>query len=809
MLFGLRSRKDGFMGSEPILYQKVEKMKIFLSSSMHDDELKTEREVAKVIFNKPPLNNYFWLWRFEDQASPDGPKENYLKNLNDSKGVVLILGSNLRTNVVNEYNKAVECKLKIFVYIKGTEKLNPDTQKFIDENVYINHSATKYHDPGQLISKIENDLFEYFKPHTVSIQSKRESEQMKILESGIATDEKAIRLLASIVFSDNRKITQEQIGRMLVTSILQQSDDFTLNIDGIINKIEASLKNITAEFKQNLINTINIMIAEGKLLIKSSPTAQLSLEPNHKKVIRQEIDQKLKLKEKGFSDFFQDNKEKLVGITAEEFQLNIDAIITEILMKDAFSFADEVFADINIRSPHNKERIRQLITEVILKVKPKGDISVWYPIVEEMLVSDYPGVQLYLREKGRAYFILVALNLDPDCTKYEITFLNKYIIFLDSHIILRSLVNAGGEVDLCKKIVSENYKRGIKTYISEPMFRELLNSFKFADEAYKSGNDNIMRVAAFYKKMGFSSDIFDGYVKLLEKGARISWNSYINKYWSPTKPYYLENYLKQEMNIEIYYDEDEILTKISAEIPRIQEKLLKRRNQLRKPDKVINGLERHQIERNWLLRQNEAIQMLLVYHLREKQKEKKESSEVWFITFDEFVYQVNTELANEEDKYLHPSYYLPARWLEMLSMFAIAPTEDSAFRQILLSEEIRRTTSIIEAKVINQLLKDRLDEEIRSVERLKELLIEIVNRPNVQEAYKRVSEADDKQRPEEIIKFQNIVIKELKGEIGKKEQELKSEKASKIKAQRTARYFKSQTGALRRAIDKRKKKKGQ
>ena len=70
------------------------KINIFLSSSIHNDEFKTEREILPIIINnKEPLSSIFILNKIEDQAAPDPVLEKCLSLVRQSRVMILLLDS--------------------------------------------------------------------------------------------------------------------------------------------------------------------------------------------------------------------------------------------------------------------------------------------------------------------------------------------------------------------------------------------------------------------------------------------------------------------------------------------------------------------------------------------------------------------------------------------------------------------------------------------------------------------------------------------------------------------------------------------
>ena len=134
--------------------------------------------------------------------------------------------------------------------------------------------------------------------------------------------------------------------------------------------------------------------------------------------------------------------------------------------------------------------------------------------------------------------------------------------------------------------------------------------------------------------------------------------------------------------------------------------------------------------------------MAIIYMLRNGSKE--ENKQYWFVTFDSFVYEVSSYLvSNGDDFFGFPCYMKPSTWLDILLNAYPESLDINTFREVLISKDIQLIANQIESEVIALMLDQRLDENIKSIDTLKHMFEDIVNRPAVQDAYQSVLESQE------------------------------------------------------------------
>ncbi len=135
----------------------MEKIKTFLSSAM-TGELYAERVSLKVAFRSDERVRHFYeLYAIDDHASPNQIEKAYSEEVASSKVFVLVLGTELRRAVAQEFDVAKGKSLNIFCYIKNGVEQATDMKEFIGTEAYQFHCGYFY-TPEELATKVVDDL---------------------------------------------------------------------------------------------------------------------------------------------------------------------------------------------------------------------------------------------------------------------------------------------------------------------------------------------------------------------------------------------------------------------------------------------------------------------------------------------------------------------------------------------------------------------------------------------------------------------------------------------------------------------------
>jgi hypothetical protein len=469
----------------------------------------------------------------------------------------------------------------------------------------------------------------------------------------------------------------------------------------------------------------------------------------------------------------------------ENFKSNFIPCLTQIIYRTALNTTSAIFnGDFNT-DEYNKESLQVVIShEIGALLGEIDDLREFEQIVYDVLTSSDDDIIDFLKMLFKSYWMLCLLNIDPEVIEVQKKAFSNYIFYLDSHIVIRAMVEAGGSSNLCSEIIRLCNDSKLKMRLSYTIYIEVKKAFESAYSIFRETAGDTDRAIKIFHDLSRKSDIIEGYIFAKQKNRNLSWQTYMNRFFSPIKKDKLKNYLNRELNIEVM-DQREFTEGEWGRIEEIKDLLLSRRN-VTIDDK--NSDQSKKIDKQVILRTNEATQMAIIYNYRNID----DDHQYWFVTFDKFVYEASIELSKQsDDMYGFPCFIKPARMLEMLSQLKHDKVEVNTFRSILNSESIHIVANSIETEIIAELLRNRVDYNVESKETLREMYDDILSRPILQDAYQKyanseenIDEADANkiikdtiiETLQENLKKQNIKIHGLNDEIVDKTIQLRKEK---------------------------------
>jgi hypothetical protein len=753
------------------------KLKVFLSSAQHQDEFAIERESLPVIFSKEPLSSSFQLWKIEDQSSPLDVKTHYKSNVKDSNILILLLCKTLRPAVKEEFITAISNGIEVFAFIKDSDVREPELSTFISKEIYSRVNACNYKNFQELSTKIEDSILGYFfkKERPSTFQSQTIGTNKEIL--CVNDEERALRLLIGIINSDSSEITKEEIYDSLIRETLFNSSR-NLSEDEIIHEITNVLKtSFPIVINKNLSN----LIIKNKI---TKISKEYSLTGNEKSTISKSIAALNEAEERMFTTLFTSHKFTLIGIELYQYKIIVRDIITSIIYDTALSMSEVSFQGDKNPVAYDSAELNSLAAKAIATCSLiESNVGVWQSVIVNILSSNDVNVIRWINKQRKSYWLLTTLGIDPTCATYKKDYFQNYCLYLDSHIVIRAIVKAGSESKMCQDIISISRELKIELRLSASIFEEVKKTFSSAEKIYQSSNGDVLRAIDILKTIGRRSDIFEGYLNAKDNAPNLTWSSFLNKFYSPINPDKLKNYIHKEAGIIVEKDEN-FDNEQTGRIQAISQLLLKKRGQ------VLSANSKNQI-----LRDNEARQMAIIYELRSKPQPLKQ---YWFITFDTFVYEASVELANCGDNfYSFPCYMKPARLLEILS------TTDNTlnvniYREVLLSSTIQRAADMLEAEVISQMLKSRIDQDIKDVDTLRYMFADIINQPAIQDAYQEVLKSKGASTIVSANKMKDQIIYALKEDLDETKKELTTTRQELTKEKKRTRYYKTMASGAKK-----------
>jgi len=780
-----------------------EKWKVFLSSSQHE-ELAQERVVLITHFKENrDFTDNFDPFYFEMGASHEDADTYCRKNARNCKIFVLILGSELREKVKDEYAEAVRGGAYIYVYMRKTDRRSAELKKFIRGVLHRKCVTKEFYEADDLVSQVKRDLLKCKSDAEREAERRTESAYFrdKMVESiDDGKQEKAIRLLTEVVFLEDSSKTKNKLYEALIEGLVSAYGGNSCSLQDLENWAIRKFKRINARrITPHISQTVERMLNQNRLV---GDTDNFRLTRNRQRKIEimfnEQKDRTRRTLQAFYSDFTKEIEET---INREEFEGLVEKILIDIISANSFYFANEIIKK-NIPSAiKSSSKLRNMIRGAVSSYCQSGDMLIWSSLIERILTSPNSSVQEWIAGRFKSYYILAALGMDPDCLEQQCAILSNYNIFLDSHIVIRAMVGAGDGFELCKEIVSRTRKQNIPMYVSPPMFEEIQRSFAATDQFVRKYG--VERVIPFLKelKMKRSDDILRGFVKKRKKDRRLSWDTYIAPFYSKTDRNRLSTYLSKTMGVSLYNKEP--LPNVYDRIRELRDELLSLRGIDLLPDKLesLPFEQKEKLRKAVRLRENEAEQIALIYILRREAEEEKKSAQYWLLTFDEYVKNLSVAKARSGDGfYQKPCFYQPPTWLDMLGTFGAEMIEEVAFREILRSEDLSYVSSVTEVDTITEIFKHSYDEKI-PLETLRDIYYDTLNKSAIKDLEKEIAKAVTREEREaKIDKLRESVYISLKDRVEELE---KSDK----KRRRETRYLRKQVSMLRSKRDKKRRKK--
>jgi len=771
------------------------KLKAFLSSAQFNDEFAVEREGLPAIFAKQPLASAFVLWRIEDYASPEEIEAHYSNHVDDSDLLVLLLGTTFREPVAREFRRANAKPIPVFAFVKQATGRDPETIRFIEE-VKLSATYTSYSSFGNLVEKLENSLFQYYlrgsqNPSVLQWRAERSRRRQ-------SREERSLRLLAGVLVSDAAGSTKAiVVEAVLLEAALSLQDAADRNV--IIEKAMAIVRSDDPSTRTELNKGLALLLRKGVML--SVDSTKVAMKTSARENAIKERANLAEAEDRLFTRLYDQHRELLPGIDGREYKRVVGDVIAQVVYDTAVDMADQEFGCGSSPFPYNADEINRVVADALSNISdlPKGIISAWQSAVVSVLQSDDKSVITWLNRLRKAYWALTVLGMDPNAVEYTSAHLRSYCIYLDSHVVLRAMVNAGGESTMCRQILHLGKKIGVEMRLSQALFKEVDQAFSSADKAFFATGGDIPRAIRFFEAIHRKSDIFEGYLLARARTPGLSWANFMNRFYSPSDQAKLESYLKNELGVYVQVERDFSIEQYGR-IEEITQRLLLKRRQTVRPPEGLGEQRRADWDRQYLLRTNEARQMAIIYELRQERDADKKH--YWFVTFDEFVYEVSAALvAGEGGIYGFPCYIKPATWLQIISNASPDRLPINAFREVLLSQDVQQVANQLEAEVITQMLKSRVDQDVESIETLRHMFADIVSRPAVQEAYNEVLRAEGIQKLAAADKVKDKIIESMKERLSAMEEDVKklareagAERRKAEKAEGKAKYLKQQLG---------------
>lgn len=780
----------------------VDKLKVFLSSAQYADEFATEREALPTLFEKEPLKSTCELWRIEDLASPNPIDRHFAENVRTSDILLLLLGNTYRKPVNDEFDEAVRHKKNIYAFIRGTTARSREMKEFIDKvrNVATTTNYDKY---SELARKIEDSFLASF---TARAKSPSSHVSSAVIDSFTVSErERTLRILVGILESDSSTVSKARshvIDGFVAEALLTASSPLTareirLHIDRTVattNLTESMILTSLERLKQRGSCVVN-----GHLfgITEQFRQSVMIATRAHEEKTRSLLNR-----------IWLSVKTKIDNCDLDVFSKVIHSVVAAIIYKTAMTASASFSNGDTDESPFDSEELHRLVTFALDSVLRQADSrSAWHSVAVDVLGSDDADLILWIRRLWKAYWSLALMGFDPACTKHHQESISRHKIYLDSHVIIRALVGAGSDAIICQQIVRRGQKLGVRMSVYGEIYREVETAFSAANNAYYAADQSVSRAISIHKKLGKRSDIFDGFLSAQSNNSHITWDDYLNRFYSVYNRTKLVDTLRHELGVDVEEQKD-FSPEERNRIDEVTSLLL----QARGHSATLNLADWSRYRQ---LRENEAKQMAVIYEERRHHPD----SYIWFVTFDEYVYRSSIRMMmSREPLYSVPCFIKPAIWIEILTTAGDEPLDFNIFRQIMTSDTLQRVADRLENEVISQMLRARVDEQIKNVEQLENMFADIVNRPAIRDAYNELRQSRGTDRVRAGEKVTEHIIFELNNEVARLHKTIDELKESKAAADNTAekerskaRFYKRQAGSAKppgQGKGKRRGKKG-
>lgn len=145
---------------DDILYERPEKLKVFVSSQMRGNVLNSERQAAAKAIEKTGFA-FAWLWENDACAGPYSSEAVCLGHARTSDGLVLILAKQLTPITQKEYETADVAGVPCYIFLKQGSRRDLKADRFI-KNVRAKATTTvNFKGLSELETQVTRALFRY------------------------------------------------------------------------------------------------------------------------------------------------------------------------------------------------------------------------------------------------------------------------------------------------------------------------------------------------------------------------------------------------------------------------------------------------------------------------------------------------------------------------------------------------------------------------------------------------------------------------------------------------------------------------
>jgi len=755
------------------------KNKVFLSSTQFGDEFRIEREVLPLLFRKEPLSSIFELWKIENQSASVPIDTEYIRNIRQSALVIVLVNSIIRDAVRNEVAEANRNSIPIYVFIRENNARSAEANAFID---HLRSFATtsNFSTIDELFTNVENSLLAYYSPKLATDEENADLERSKQFD----IKERSLKIALFTLNQQSEKVTIEKILPLLISEELLRRNATTNELRAAIpiqdkNKVDQAL--VHMESRLDVINNAGVFSLPAHRIDELRRVSDL--------VDSEETRAKSKIASLYAS---------LVAKPAGDFLQVLEKCISLIVYKTTSKVND--YSSALGGTAYDAEYLKKIILDsIIVSIGETSNLSVWQKILIEIFETRDPEIVKWLNCIHKSFWFLAAIGCDGQTNSLFRENIEEYNIFFDSHVVLRGMLKAGSQADICSDILARGKKLKVPMFLSEPFFAEVSKAFEQANIFFTNCGGDLNRVIKLLETIERKHDVVDAFIAEKSENPDLEWQEFLSQYYSPQTPQVLETYLRNMLSIGVHRNE-EFEVDEWKEIENIIHDLMQRRS---KPiERIIKQSidPQSEEERQFHLRTNEAKQLEVLFKLR-----AENGPNYWFVTYDRFIYDTCLGIyktSNSNPKYF-PCFIKPNKWLEILTISDKEDLRENVYSEILMSPAMHHAVNNFEASVITEILRRNIDTKVTDKSVLNSMFRDAVNKAATADINGEIISAKDPNQ--KINSLDDIIRSVLNDRLEKYDKvfraqnsEIERVKKEKEKAENRARYYRQQVTRLTR-----------
>jgi hypothetical protein len=311
---------------------------------MKGDELKAERSGLRLAFHlSPVLSSYFELNTIEEECSPDKVESKYGSMIRSSQAVVLLLGQTLRPAVVDEWHIARSANIPVFAFIKDRVSKSTEMTQFITNELYPAVTPGRFHELDDLFSKVSNELRRALVSPLLTKEAARQNSEMQSVMKGVPeNDERVLRLLSGITFSDRSEVTRHDALRSIVQGLML-SRESGLSKHDITETVLRFLPGGADRLREPTNVVIDKMFLDGDLVAVGGDAAKLRLSRGLAESLGQRVSKQVAPQESALADFHRSIKwNEQPPPPYADFRDTLKRVVIEVIRLDAFGLARHI-----------------------------------------------------------------------------------------------------------------------------------------------------------------------------------------------------------------------------------------------------------------------------------------------------------------------------------------------------------------------------------------------------------------------------------------------------------------------------------